>query len=47
MEIKITPTEDFLRRKLAQQAHIPEFIINRPKRSFGIRSNHWAEKMVF
>jgi len=31
-------------RGVARQLKIPEFIINRPKRSFGIRNEFWSEK---
>lgn len=33
-----------LAKELARQAKLPEFIINRPKSSFGVRSKKWAIK---
>ena len=42
-KLKLHRPKNNLRRKLAHQAGIPKFIIERPKRSFGIRSFHWAE----
>jgi len=42
--LKLQRPEGDLRKKLARQAQIPPFIINRPKSSFGVRSAHWAEQ---
>jgi asparagine synthetase B (glutamine-hydrolysing) len=43
-KLKLKRPEGDLRKKLAHQAQIPPFIINRPKSSFGMRSDRWAEK---
>jgi len=43
-DLKLHRPIDNLRKKLAQHAQVPKFIINRKKSSLGIRSNHWAEK---
>jgi len=43
-ELKLHKPIDNLRKKLAHQAQIPNFIIDRKKSSLGIRSNDWAEK---
>jgi hypothetical protein len=36
--------ENILRKTLARQCHVPDFIINRPKIGFGTKSNQWAKK---
>jgi len=43
-KLRLHKPENYLRKELARQAHIPEFIINRQKRSFGIVSERWGEK---
>lgn len=35
---------NILGKEMARQAKLPEFIINRPKRSFGIHSRQWSKK---
>jgi asparagine synthetase B (glutamine-hydrolysing) len=41
---KLKRPRDRLRREIARRCNIPEFIITRPKRSFGVYPNHWARK---
>lgn len=43
-KLKLQSPENSLRKEIAHKTHTPDFIINRPKSSFGVRSNHWAEK---
>jgi len=42
--IKLKRPENILRKSLAHQVHIPDFIINRPKLGFGIQSTQWSKK---
>ena len=35
---------NILRKEIARRANIPDFIINRPKSSFGIRPEYWSKK---
>jgi len=43
-KLKLHSPESYLRKELARQAHIPKFIINRPKHGFGIKSERWGKK---
>lgn len=36
--------QNILRKEIARQAKIPEFIVTRPKSSFGIRPERWSKK---
>jgi len=41
-KLKMKRPENILRKTLAHQCKVPNFIINRPKAGFGIKSKHWA-----
>ncbi len=41
-QLKLKRPENILRKSVAHQCNIPDFIINRPKSGFGIYSNSWA-----
>jgi asparagine synthetase B (glutamine-hydrolysing) len=43
-KLKLTWPKDKLRKEIARRGNIPEFIINRPKKSFGIHSDLWGKK---
>ena len=43
-KIKLRRPENILRKSVARQCNVPDFIINRPKTGFGIYSKHWSEK---
>jgi asparagine synthetase B (glutamine-hydrolysing) len=42
-ELKLKSVKHVLRR-VGRQLSVPEFILNRPKQSFGIASDRWAER---
>jgi len=42
--LKLRRPENKLRKEIARQSGVPEFIINRPKSAFGIRSKSWSVK---
>ncbi|MFH1009617.1 MAG: asparagine synthetase B family protein [bacterium] len=41
---KLKGPENALRKEMARQGKVPEFILARPKSGFGIRTRHWAER---
>ena len=43
-KLKLKKPGNILRKEIARRSNIPEFIITRPKRSFGIRNEFWSEK---
>lgn len=43
-KLKMKRPENIFRKTIANQCHVPSFIINRPKAGFGINTKHWAEK---
>lgn len=43
-KVKLKRPENILRKSLARQCNVPNFIIKRPKTGFGINSKHWSEK---
>ena len=43
-KIKLQQPKDILRKEIGRQSNIPEFILTRPKSSFGISSRFWAKK---
>jgi asparagine synthetase B (glutamine-hydrolysing) len=43
-KIKLSRPRNRLRKEIARRAHIPEFIINRPKMSFAIQPEHWGKE---
>jgi len=43
-DLKLRGLKDILRKEIARQSNIPEFMIKRTKSSFGIRSRRWAKK---
>jgi len=42
--LKLRKPENQLRKEIARQSNVPEFIINRPKSAFGIHSKSWSVK---
>jgi asparagine synthetase B (glutamine-hydrolysing) len=43
-KLKLGKPQNKLRKEIARRGDIPEFIITRPKRSFGIHPDRWANK---
>jgi hypothetical protein len=43
-ELKLQRPENILRKSLAHQCNIPNFIINRQKSGFGVISNQWSTR---
>ena len=43
-KLKLKKPGNILRKEIARRSNIPEFIITRPKRGFGIRNEFWSEK---
>ena len=43
-KLKLSRPQNKLRKEIARRGNIPEFIVTRPKRSFGISPNRWANK---
>jgi asparagine synthetase B (glutamine-hydrolysing) len=43
-KIKLSRPRNKLRKEIARRGHIPEFIITRPKMSFGIHPDRWVKK---
>lgn len=42
--LKLKRPENLLRKTIARQCKVPNFIINRPKAGFGIQAKHWSER---
>jgi len=42
--LKLRGPEDMFRKEIARQCKVPEFILNRPKSGFSIRTRRWAVK---
>ena len=43
-KLKLSRPQNKLRKEIARRGNIPEFIVTRPKRSFGIHPDRWADK---
>jgi len=41
--LKLQRPQNILRKSLARQCNVPNFIVNRPKTGFGLRTPHWSE----
>jgi asparagine synthetase B (glutamine-hydrolysing) len=42
--IKLQQPKDILRKEIGRECKLPEFILTRPKSSFGVNSSAWARK---